>query len=126
MKFNTQICTTIEQSKRLLELGLDVQTSDLSWVAMKLWGDGVEIPEEERSYFLAKHNDDFFCGRYDVDCVPAWSLHRLIAMLPDRNRDWLTDYCDFKDCSKIYDEVISLIEHMIENKYFNKEYLKEK
>jgi hypothetical protein len=125
IKFNTQICTTKEQSKRLLKLGLDVDTSDLSWVAMKLWGDGVEIPEEERSYFLAKHNDDFFCGRYDVDCIPAWSLHRLIAMLPDRNRDWLTDYCDFKDCSKVYDEVVSLIEWMIENEYFNKEYLKE-
>jgi hypothetical protein len=56
---------------------------------------------------------------------PAWSLHRLIAMLPDRDRDWLTEYCDFKDYSKIYDEVISLIEWMIENEYFNKEYLKE-
>jgi hypothetical protein len=63
-------------------------------------------------------------GLDDMDCfIPAWSLHRLISMLPDR--DWLTEYCDFKDYSKIYDEVISLIEHMIENKYFNKEYLKE-
>ena len=38
IKFNTQICTTIEQSKRLLELGLGADTSDMSWVAMKLWG----------------------------------------------------------------------------------------
>jgi hypothetical protein len=56
---------------------------------------------------------------------PAWSLHRLIAMLPDRDRDWLTEYCDFKDYSKIYDEVISLIEWMIENEILYKEYLKE-
>lgn len=125
MEFNTQICTTKEQSKRLLELGLDADTSDMCWLAKKLWGNDVEIPEAERSYFLAKHNDDFFCGRYDVDCVPAWSLHRLIAMLPDRDRVYLTDRCDFKDCSKIYDEVVSLIEWMIENRHFDKNYLKE-
>lgn len=125
IKFNTQICTTKEQSKRLLELGLDADTSDMCWLAKKLWGDDVEIPEEDRSYILSTDKDDSFCNRYDVDCVPSWSLHRLIAMLPDRNRAWLTDYCDFKDCSKIYNEVISLIEWMIENEYFNKEYLKE-
>lgn len=123
--FNAQICTTKEQSKRLLELGLDADTSDMCWLAKKLWGDDVEIPEEERSYVLSTDKDDSFCNRYDVDCVPAWSLHRLIAMLPDRNRAWLTDYCDFKDCSKIYDEVISLIAYMVKEKYFNKEYLKE-
>lgn len=27
--FNTQVCTTIELSKRLLELGLDADTSDI-------------------------------------------------------------------------------------------------
>jgi hypothetical protein len=68
------------------------------------------------------HNDHF---EIFVDDQPAWSLHRLIAMLPDRDRFCLTDCCDFKDCSKIYNEVISLIEWMIENGHFNKEYLKE-
>jgi hypothetical protein len=122
--FNTQICTTIEQSKRLLELGLDADTSDMCWLAKKLWGDDVEIPEEDRSYILSTDKDDSFCSRYDVDCIPAWSLHRLIAMLPDR--DYLTEYCDFKDFSEIYDEVISLIEWMIENGHLDKNYLKEK
>jgi hypothetical protein len=125
MKFNTQICTTVEQSKRLLELGLDADTSDMCWLAKKLWGDDVEIPEEERSYFPSMDKDDSFCSRYDIDCVSAWSLHRLIAMLPDRNRDLLTDYCDFKDCSKIYGEVISLIEWLIKGNHINKNYLKE-
>ena len=124
IEFNTQICTTIEQSKRLLELGLDADTSDMCWLAKKLWGDDVEIPEEDRSYILSTDKDDSFCSRYDVDCVPAWSLHRLIAMLPDRDRSCLYDYCDFKDCSKIYDEVISLIE-MIGKGHLDKEYLKE-
>lgn len=144
IKFNTQICTTVEQSKRLLKLGLDVDTSDLSWVAMKLWGDGVEIPEEERSYFLAKHNDDFFYGIYDIDCVPAWSLHRLIAMLPlEIEDDYSTEsflkiegsnivykeedvfiYNSFEK-DNIYDNIIDCIEWLIQDVYFNKEYLKE-
>jgi hypothetical protein len=124
IEFNTQICTTIEQSKRLLELGLDADTSDMCWLAKKLWGNDVEIPEEDRSYILSTDKDGFFCSRYDVDCVPAWSLHRLIAMLPDRDRSCLYDYCDFKDYSKIYDEVISFIE-MIGKGHLNKEYLKE-
>lgn len=125
IEFNTQICTTIEQSKRLLELGLDADTSDMCWLAKKLWGDDVEIPEEDRSYILSTDKDDSFCSRYDVDCVPAWSLHRLIAMLPDMDRVCITDYCYLKDCSKIYDKVISLIEWMIEHEVLYKEYLKE-
>lgn len=125
LTFNTQICTTVEQSKRLLELGLNADTADMCWLAKKLWGDDVEIPEEDRSYILSTDKDDSFCSRYDVDCVPAWSLHRLIAMLPDRDRAYLTDCCDFKDCSRIYDEVVFLIEWIIENGHINKEYLKE-
>lgn len=68
------------------------------------------------------YNDHF---EIFVDDQPAWSLHRLIAVLPDRDRNCLTDCCDFKDCGKIYDEVVSLIEWMIENGHINKEYLKE-
>jgi hypothetical protein len=132
--FNTQICTTIEQSKRLLEFGLDVQTSDCYHYAIQYF-DGVSYENTGkmaiglRSNIADENHFDYLLesfGLDDMDCfIPAWSLHRLIAMLPDRNRDWLTDYCDFKDCSKVYDEVISLIEWMIENEYFNKEYLKE-
>jgi hypothetical protein len=29
LKFNSQICTTMEQSKRLLELGLNPETADM-------------------------------------------------------------------------------------------------
>lgn len=118
LTFNTQICTTIEQSKRLLELGLDADTSDMFYSAKHIGKDIVRYSDPQ----MLVHNDHFEIFVYDQ---PAWSLHRLIAMIPDINRAWLTDYCDFKDCSKIYDEVISLIEWMIENGHFNKEYLKE-
>lgn len=38
---NTQICTTMEQSKRLLELGLKPETADMlhyKSASMKIWG----------------------------------------------------------------------------------------
>lgn len=134
IKFNTQICTTVEQSKRLLGLGLDVQTSDCYHYAIQYF-DGVSYENTGkmaiglRSNIADENHFDYLLesfGLDDMDCfIPAWSLHRLIAMLPDRNRAWLTDYCDFKDCSRIYDEVISLIERMIENGHFDKNYLKE-
>ena len=31
MKFNSQICTTKEQSERLLDLGLKSETADMAW-----------------------------------------------------------------------------------------------
>ena len=110
LNFNTQICTTKEQSKRLLELGLNPNTADMHHYR---WSEGYW---DIQNCPPRGSNSNF---------IPAWSLHRLIAMLPDRDRYCITDYCDFKDHSKIYDEVISLIEWMIENGYFNKEYLKE-
>lgn len=144
IEFNAQICTTVEQSKRLLELGLDVDTSDMCWLAKKLWGDDVEIPEEDRSYILSTDKDDSFCSRYDVDCVPSWSLHRLIAMLPDffsnlgRQFNLKMDKCFLRYCTArndeyiyfqqkdtLYDNIIDCIEWLIKENKFNKEYLKE-
>lgn len=144
MEFNTQICTTKEQSRRLLELGLDADTSDMCWLAKKLWGDDVEIPEEDRSYFLSTDKDGSFCRRYDVDCVPAWSLHRLIAMLPDffsnlgRQFNLKMDKCFLRYCTArndeyiyfqqkdtLYDNIIDCIEWLIKENHINKNYLKE-
>ena len=151
IEFNTQICTTIEQSKRLLELGLDADTSDMCWLAKKLWGDDVEIPEGDRSYILSTDKDDSFCSRYDVDCVPAWSLHRLIVMLPNviyttilsvsinypdiklidfehNSIEYLsTSGCRMFHKNKgkhaLYNNIIDCIEWLIQEGFFNKEYL---
>lgn len=119
-KFNTQICTTVEQSKRLLELGLKPETADMLIMPLP---NGKELIVQK----FADESGNLYYKIKDEqwESSHAWSLHRLIAMLPDRDRAYLTDCCDFKDCSKIYDEVVSLIEWMIENRHFDKEYLKE-
>lgn len=68
LKFNSQICTSRSQSERLLALGLKKETAD----CVIMYYDGWHIGETE-------HFD------FDKDPVdPAWSLHRLIEMMPDK------------------------------------------
>ena len=104
MKFNSQICTTKEQSERLLALGLKKETADMLymqingyWVCIISQGDEEYIPYE--------------------DHLPAWSLHRLIVLSGMGIIETTTD--------NIYDKVIQYIEFLIKCEDFNKEYLEE-
>lgn len=68
-----KICTSIEQSKKLIELGLDVKTADMMWDDWRLIDEGWKLnvgyyPEIEQDY-----------GR---KCYPAWSLTALLGLLP--------------------------------------------
>lgn len=128
VKFSSQICTSVEQSKRLLELGLKPETADC---------------------FHWEYAGERYIGSIDDDClmgtdIPAWSLHRLIELLPKDIH--LDDYADthyyltidpFKviyvnshrlwiyqrDEGCLYDKLIDTIEWTIKNNFFNKEYL---
>lgn len=68
-----KICTSIDQSKKLIELGIDVDTADMMWDDWRLidaeWKISVGYdPEIEKDY-----------GR---KCYPAWSLSALMNLLP--------------------------------------------
>ena len=69
----TQITTTIDQSDLLLELGVDPNTSDASFVTNSLSYDGAYL---SLTPFANQHNHKLYGIR------PAWSLHKLIDMLP--------------------------------------------
>lgn len=102
MEFNSQICTTKEQSERLLALGLKKETADMVHQAIgvgpyKIWVD-TEI------------SNDFF---------PAWSLHRLIEIYEKTCIFW-TDCLDDP-----YEAMISRIANKIKWGELNKEYLEE-
>lgn len=107
MNFNTQICTTREQSKRLLALGLKKETADCF-----IWKcDGKD--------YHALNSPDAAIDESKGDIV-AWSLHRLIAMYC--NGFYAIQY-DLVGLS--YDGLIFHIEAMIKCERFNKEYLEE-
>ena len=136
-KFNSQICTTREQSERLLTLGLKKETADMVHTCLNRW-DGYHIHEHDWS--------DISC---DEQHIPAWSLHRLIETLPlllrkgdnyslvfDIHRDWVAymtyasgernpynRYLWESQNTNIYDAFIDCIEWLIKEGYFNKEYL---
>ena len=112
-KFNSQICTTREQSERLLALGLKKETADMCY-QIAYWDCGLL---KECSPSLIPHNiidGDRF--------IPAWSLHRLWEL---GNIKYII--LESKDeMPQIYEFVIDDIEKQIKEGYFNKEYLCEK
>ena len=125
--FKSQIATSIEQSRRLLELGLRKETADMCWIAMS---GGHYIYATPWSYH-SRGND-----------IPAWSLHRIIDMMPfdvipeggfdncftlikTYPQGYSVEYDGFSYYYKenIYDTLIEGIEHLIKEGYFPKEYL---
>ena len=105
MKFNSQICTTKEQSERLLAFGLKKETADMC-IRIDL-ANPIAIPYNEV--------DEFY---YKV-VIPAWSLHRLIEMYEETCTFW-TDCGD-----NPYEAMISRIANKIKWGELNKEYLEE-
>ena len=63
-----KICTTIEQSKKLIELGVDISTADMFW-----WHN-----TEEKRYEASLIDYAFVT---DMD-IPAWSLSALLGLMP--------------------------------------------
>ena len=62
-----KICTTIEQSKKLIELGVDVNTADMYW-----W-------TYNKRYYREAMDDGDFNKESDI---PAWSLTALLRLIP--------------------------------------------
>ena len=140
--FKSQVCTSREQSERLLALGLKKETADM-WYPH--FASTCPIPLVDET--LAS------------DDIPAWSLHRLWELFPKRIRSFQKDYFlthfDFDDFEKvgyytvrdgedvysdstinsliaacsvgertdIYDALILLLTYDCVRNHFNKEYL---
>ena len=105
MKFNSQICTSREQSERLLALGLKKETADCGIYYSELAG---------CDRMIAKIETEF-----DIDEIPAWSLHRLLSLYNLHYIEFMND----EEIESVYDIVIDAIEQAIKEGYFNKEYL---
>lgn len=147
MKFNSQICTTKEQSERLLALGLKKETADMRYQIQYLdWGGVLKECTPSLEPYPPLNNDRF---------IPAWSLHRLIEMMPKQVKtpkpayswygedlafqidddlciiyeDWGIENEEYRFCGKgfynsnLYDNIIECIDWLITEGYFNKEYL---
>lgn len=127
--FKSQICTSQEQSERLLALGVKKETADMRW----------ERISEKYGYYPSTKTP------YVSSDIPAWSLHRLLSLLPDyivvnsssglnpnfylNIRDGFVSYKDYRGFSygstsgNMYDAITRMISFLIKEGYFNKEYL---
>lgn len=106
MKFNSQICTTREQSERLLALGLKKETAD-----MCLHG------TVDMSF---THSYSHLVKLVSYPIIPAWSLHRLIEIYKsvEDTSMWSLDFVN-------YNRLIQFIGLSIKHGVLNKEYLEE-
>ena len=127
--FKSAICTSRSQSERLLSLGLKKETADMKWLGCS--------DENGDIYHLLSDVPHHFRS---TD-IPAWSLHRLIEMMPTligwRDKQYWLDVNNDGVCystsmsyalvefiaDNLYDNIIFCIEWLIKEGYFNKEYL---
>ena len=130
MNFGSQICTTREQSERLLALGLKKETADMT----------IHIKNDDGWYVTA---EPFYEWEDDMNTfpsleepepiLPAWSLGRLIKLMP-KTAIMHTQEGDARIDIDMYAieilvsedpiaEAVSVIEWLIKEGYFNKEYL---
>ena len=136
MEFNSQICTTKEQSERLLALGIKKETADMMLIrdigylleentCVTVWDphtlsmhDNFQEFTDSMTTNLKGISKQFISDGYK----PAWSLDRLISMINDS--DTPEDYkVEFYTKLNRYDEAIALIQSLIHIGQFNKEYL---
>ena len=111
-EFNSQVCTNIKQSQRLLALGLKPETADMCYSCRpKHLAD--TTPEKDWVLQIAKP--------IGTD-IPAWSLHRLIELFTNSVTNESDAY--ILNTDDAFDAVIDDIEWCINKGYINEEYLK--
>ena len=128
--FNSQICTTREQSERLLALGIKKETADMT----------IHIKNDDGWYVTA---EPFYEWEDDMNTIPsleetepilpAWSLGRLIKLMP-KTAIMHTQEGDARIDIDMYAieilvsedpiaEAVSVIKWLIKEGHFNKKYL---
>lgn len=130
--FKINVCTDIEQSKKLIEIGVDEKTADLTWVNNHL----TMYPYTENLRKCVSYGiEEKECK---VNKIPSWSLGRLLEMLPKRSKDKIFQiiitqekvfyqswYEDVKfDGNNIFDTIISAIKWLKNNNDFDFRFIK--
>lgn len=122
-EFKSQICTTKEQSERLLAFGLKKETADMTWFKRNTSADFECCTS---SYTEWKGEILPIADDYTLkDIIPAWSLHRLIEMSAVNDGLIMMNVAIPIELN-FYDEVVNIIENLIKDNLFNPQFLEEK
>lgn len=68
-----RIATSIEESNRLLELGINPESADMHYQY---------APNSEKLYVIPQIGNPSIVRLYGKECIPAWSLGALLELLP--------------------------------------------
>ena len=116
-KYGTMVCTSIEQSNRLIELGINPNTADMGWFKAYSLREEIYKPYI-KGYKLENHKTD----------IPAWTLYKLIqitgAEIAVRDEYVILNNSKlFKESTNVYDNLIDAIQWLMDKKEINEEFI---
>lgn len=118
LKNKTMVCTSIEQSNRLVELGINPKTADMGWFKAYSLREEIYKPYI-KGYKLENHQSD----------IPAWSIHKLIEIISIdvtfKNEFIIINNNTkmFNSSTNVYDNLIDVIEYLIQDNKINTEFI---
>lgn len=118
LKNKTMVCTSIEQSNRLVELGINPKTSDMGWFKAYSLREEIYKPYI-KGYKLENHQSD----------IPAWSIYKLIEIISIditfKNEFIVINNNTkmFNSSTNVYDNLIDVIEYLINDNKINSEFI---
>lgn len=84
-----RVCTYVEQTKKLIELGIDINTADLTIIDLPIQGG------DRFKFISSRLPNDTFPSITDgkSEKVPAWSLSALLGLMPtdDKKDEYYVD-----------------------------------
>lgn len=118
LKNKTMVCTSIEQSNRLIKLGVNPNTADMGWFKAYSLREEIYKPYI-KGYKLENHQSD----------IPAWSIYKLIDIISIdvtfKNEFIVINNNTkmFNSSTNVYDNLIDVIEYLINDNKINSEFI---
>jgi len=104
-----KICTSIEQSKKLIELGIDVNTADMHYSTWTILNEGEYILSPNQGETIEELQED-----YGNQVIPAWSLSALLRLMPNFNMFKRTIECRIETTNHLIDKACDPIDAAFE------------
>lgn len=105
----TKICTSLEQSKKLIELGIDINTADMHYSTWTILNEGEYILSPNQGETIEELQED-----YGNQVIPAWSLSALLKLMPNFNMFKRTIECRIETTNHLVDKACDLVDAAFE------------